>query len=196
MEWICACFISDKFFSSQHSSFTFSNTVGPDILCIINNCLSTGTVPACFKLATVTPTVLKWFQSFMLNRSFSVSLGALSSTMVRLTCDVPQGSILAPLLFSLYMQPLGSIMSKFGVLYYCHADDTQLYIKHNDTPQTQSRRIRRPAMHTALIDFSCFSHSTGRRAGWYWDRCCVSMEITEGQKSSLFILRETNEIPH
>ncbi len=38
VEWICTCFISDKFFSSQHSSFTFSNTVGPDILCIINNC--------------------------------------------------------------------------------------------------------------------------------------------------------------
>ncbi len=78
---------------------------------------------------------LKWFKSFLSNKSFSVSLGARSSSMARLTCGVPQGLILAPLLFSLYMLPLGSTMSKFGVLYHCYADDTQLYIpiQHRDS---------------------------------------------------------------
>ncbi len=77
---------------------------------------------------SITSTVLKWFQSFLSNICFSVSLGAHSSSETDLTCGVPQGSILAPLLFSLYMSPLGSIMSRFSVSYHCYADDTQLYI--------------------------------------------------------------------
>ncbi len=53
-------------------------------------------------------TVLNWFQSFLTNRKFSVCTGQYTSSSAPLACGVPQGSILAPTLFMIYMLPMGS----------------------------------------------------------------------------------------
>ena len=53
-----------------------------------------------------TGVVISWLKSYLFDRSFPVSVGNCSSASTSLICRVPQGSILGPLLFNLYMLPL------------------------------------------------------------------------------------------
>ncbi len=54
-------------------------------------------------------------------------IGDNKSKRMSMTCGVPQGSILALLLFSLYMFPLSQIMKNNQTAYNSYADDTQIY---------------------------------------------------------------------
>uniref|UniRef100_A0A803SSU4 Reverse transcriptase domain-containing protein n=2 Tax=Anolis carolinensis TaxID=28377 RepID=A0A803SSU4_ANOCA len=80
-------------------------------------------------------TVLQWLHSFLEGRSQMVSLGDACSAPQPLTCGVPQGSVLSPMLFNIYMKPLGEIIRSFGVRCHLYADDVQLC--HSFPPVTK-----------------------------------------------------------
>ena len=71
---------------------------------------------------------LKWFRSYFQDRFQSVKIGSSLSHLFKLKFGVPQGSVLGPLLFSLYTTPIGQVIRKYtGARYHFYAD-TQLFI--------------------------------------------------------------------
>ena len=71
--------------------------------------------------------VLQWVRSYVTGRSQLVKVNGVLSTPQLLLCGVPQGSVLGPLLFTMYTTPLSSIITAFGLKHHLYADDTQIY---------------------------------------------------------------------
>ena len=63
-----------------------------------------------------------WFKSYLSNRNHYVSINGYESAA--LNCGIPQGSVLGPLLFLLYINDLNQAIKFFKVYHF--ADDTNL----------------------------------------------------------------------
>jgi hypothetical protein len=70
--------------------------------------------------------VLHWIRSYLDGRSQFVRLGDRLSSSTNCKYRVPQGSVLGPLLFTLYIAPIADVISSFRVQHAQYADDTQL----------------------------------------------------------------------
>ena len=73
-------------------------------------------------------TALAWIKSYLTNRSQAVVIKDVHSFSAKLTCGVPQGSVLGPLLFSLYVAPIEDIIIAHSLQSMIFADDTQMYL--------------------------------------------------------------------
>ena len=71
-------------------------------------------------------TVYKWFLSYLSDRQQSVLINSVLSDPRPLLYGVPQGSVLGPVLFTLYSQPLSDVIIFHGCDFHKYADDTQL----------------------------------------------------------------------
>ena len=80
----------------------------------------------------ITGVVLNWIESYLLDSSQAVMLKnedgeTVMSNRIRLSMGVPQGSVLGPLLITLFTTPLGDISRHYNQDFHSYADDTQLY---------------------------------------------------------------------
>ena len=79
----------------------------------------------------ITGQALAWMESYLCNRKQSVAINFSVSSSRDLHFGVPQGSVLGPVLFSLYTSPITDIIQSHGLKYHLYADDTQLYLAFN-----------------------------------------------------------------
>ena len=70
--------------------------------------------------------ILKWFESYLADRKQYVFYNGTSSEVKAITCGVPQGSVLGPLLFFLYINYLPNISNRLQ--FFLFADDTNIFL--------------------------------------------------------------------
>nr|CAH7738136.1 unnamed protein product [Callosobruchus chinensis] len=95
-------------------------------------------------------TAKKLMASFLCNRRQYVVTDVVSSEGL-VSCGVPQGSILGPLLFSIYTSKLGDCLERCRV--HLYADDTQLYFSFQPSDRVQAELIIKEDLHK-LIKYS------------------------------------------
>ena len=86
----------------------------------------------------ITDLALSWFCSYLSQRSQFVKMDNFSSSLTSWNSGVPQGSVLGPILFSLYTSPMCSIIVQHDLLFHQFADDITLFtgVFHPDPSPT------------------------------------------------------------
>ena len=78
---------------------------------------------------------LQWFKSYLSDRRQCTSIGDTLSDADLIKCGVPQGSVLGPLLFLLYINDITNSSSIFKFILF--ADDTSLFFSHKNNPNVE-----------------------------------------------------------
>ena len=76
-------------------------------------------------------TAQDWFKDYLTNRKQYVYVNGYESLLKTTSCGVPQGSLLGPLLFILYINDLQN--SSQILSFICFADDTNLFLSHRNS---------------------------------------------------------------
>ena len=74
-------------------------------------------------------TALKWFNSFLLGRKQKVVINGQLSSLLLTLYGVPQGSVLGPVLFNIYVSHLPSLIERQNFSSSLYADDTNARLK-------------------------------------------------------------------
>ena len=116
--------------------------------------------------------LLEWFKSYLTGRKQFVSFNGESSDLKDIACGVPQGSVLGPLLFLIYINDLPNVSDKLK--FFLFADDTNIYYESGDLLELEKTinkelkqlsmwlKVNRLALNISKTNFLIF-HSVKRK---------------------------------
>jgi len=78
--------------------------------------------------------VHEWFRNCLLNRKQFVSINNIDSDLDHINCGVPQGSVLGPLLFLVYVNDIANASPNSGIRLF--ADDTNVFLYGKSLSET------------------------------------------------------------
>ena len=81
-------------------------------------------------------TYFKWIHNYLSSREQLVKFNGTKSALTNITCGVPQGSILGPLLFLIYINDLTTLVDTTFIIMF--ADDTSIFIQGNNIHTMQN----------------------------------------------------------
>jgi retron-type reverse transcriptase len=73
---------------------------------------------------------LNWLRNYFSNRQQYVECNGVTSSFNTIRCGVPQGSVLGPLLFLIYINDICNVSDALELVLF--ADDTYLFFSHHD----------------------------------------------------------------
>ena len=111
---------------------------------------------------------LQWFESYLTNRQQCVKINNSTSNLLPILYGVPQGSILGPILFSIYINEIANIVDCGIVLY---ADDTVIYHHDRSALQKNLNKIAKWCNDNVLTINAKKSH---------WMKLRICSEILDG----------------
>lgn len=139
-------------FRPHHSTYSAVLNTSEDVLENVDEGLLTGMVMLDLKKAFdsivhqilldklyfigIRGTAHKWFKSYLSSRYQYVYMNGVRSDQATVECGIPQGSVLGPLLFSLYINDLGNVVKKSKLALY--ADDTCIYYSAKNATEIKS----------------------------------------------------------
>ena len=85
----------------------------------------------CKKLEAIGVLSVDWFKSYLIDRKQFVQINGVLSDPGVVTCGVPQGSILGPLLFLIYVNDMSISVDRDCKL-VLYADDSAIFFTHKD----------------------------------------------------------------
>lgn len=98
---------------------------------------------------------LKWIDNYLRNRQYSVRVESTYSSTVMMDCGVPQGSILGPVLYSLYTSPISDIIHKYDISHQIYADDTTIYNSFSINDNAESLALLQSCVYEVIDWYNC-----------------------------------------